>query len=98
MTNKMVARVFLRARITELWRFKAHKVENNDKEDNLSFFKPGLWQTGFLRCRKEWYHFQQKLIVTPNKNAEKMFLVLLPGNFLPSNNTDIQINNHTETL
>ena len=32
----------LRTRITELWRFKAHKVENKDKEDGLLFFKPSL--------------------------------------------------------
>ena len=37
----------LQARITELWQLKAHKVENNDKEDGLLFFKPA---DGFFRC------------------------------------------------
>ena len=38
-------RFSLRTRISELWQFKAHKVENTDIEDGLLFFKPGLWQT-----------------------------------------------------
>ena len=31
------------------------------EEDHLAIFKPGLWQTG---CGKEWYHFQQELMVS----------------------------------
>ena len=48
---------FLQARIAELWRFKAREVKNSDKEDDLSFFKPGLWQTSSFGCVEEWYHF-----------------------------------------
>ena len=36
-------RFILRAKIAELWWFKASKVENDDKENKLLFFKPGLW-------------------------------------------------------
>ena len=46
-------------------------MENNDKKDKLLFFKPGLWQRGYLDAAKngtifskEWYHFQQELMVS----------------------------------
>ena len=45
-------RFILRASTAELWWFKASKVENNDKENRLLFFKPGLCQTGFLDVEK----------------------------------------------
>ena len=51
----------LQARIAE---FKSHKVESNDKENGLSFIKAGLWRMGFFECSKEWYHFQQELMVS----------------------------------
>jgi len=54
----------LRAWITKLWRFKARKREKGKEDDRLAIFKPGLWQTGFLGCSKEWYHFQQQLMVS----------------------------------
>ena len=34
------------------------------EEDRLAIFKPGLWQTDFFECSKEWNHFQQKLMVS----------------------------------
>ena len=40
------------------------KREKIHEEDRLAIFKPGLWQTGFFGCGKEWYHFQQKLMVS----------------------------------
>ena len=46
MTNKMVAKDFLQARIAKLRQFKVRRVEK-DEEDGLSYFKPGTWQTGF---------------------------------------------------
>ena len=41
------------------------KLENEKsrKEDCLAVLKLGLWQTGFFRCSKERYHFQQELMV-----------------------------------
>ena len=39
----------LQARIAELWRFKAQKLE---KDDRLAIFKPGLWRTGFSDAAK----------------------------------------------
>ena len=57
-------RFFLQARIAELWQFKAQKVKNNDEEDGPSFFKPLLNQMGLFGCGEEWYHFQQKLMVS----------------------------------
>ena len=33
----------LRARIAELWGFKAQKLEKLQQEDRLAVFKPGLW-------------------------------------------------------
>jgi len=53
----------LLARITELWQFKARKLEKDEEDNRLAIFKPGLWRTGFFRCGKEWYHFQQQLIL-----------------------------------
>ena len=41
-------------------------------KDCLDIFKPGLWQTGFFRCGKEWYHFQQELMVS--KTIVKLFI------------------------
>ena len=40
------------------------KSEKTQKEDCLAIFKPGLWQTSIFRCGKEWYHFQQELMVS----------------------------------
>ena len=54
----------LRARIAELRRFKVHKVENNDEDNDLSFLEAGLWQMSFFECGKELYHFQQELMVS----------------------------------
>ena len=54
----------MRARIAELWRFKAQKVNKIKEDDRLAIFKPGLWRMGFLGCGEEWYHFQQQLIVS----------------------------------
>ena len=34
----------LRLRIAKLWQFKGCKVENNDEEDRVAFFKAGLWR------------------------------------------------------
>ena len=34
------------------------------EEDRLAIFKPGLRQTGFFGCGKEWHHFQQELMVS----------------------------------
>ena len=51
MMNKMVARVFLHPRITELWWIGVRNIENVD-EDHFSFFKAGLWQAGFLNAAK----------------------------------------------
>ena len=73
MTNKIAARVltYELARIAKLWRFKAQKVVK--VEDNcLAVFKPGLWQMGFVGCGKEWYHFQQQLMVS--KTIVKLFI------------------------
>ena len=54
MTNKLVARdlSYELRRIAELWRFKACKMENNNKEGGLLFFKLDLWQTNFLDAAK----------------------------------------------
>ena len=52
------------ARITELWQFKAQKVEKVQEDDCLAIFKPGLLRIGFFGCGKEWYHFQQQLVVS----------------------------------
>ena len=62
MMNKMAARdlSYKLYRIAKLWQIKSRKVENNAK---LLFFKPGLWRTDFFGCGKEWYHFQQELMV-----------------------------------
>ena len=54
----------LQARIAELWRFITRKLEKDEENDCLAIFKPGLWQTGFFGCGKEWYHFQQQLMVS----------------------------------
>ena len=54
----------LQAGIAELWRFKAQKVKKLHDKNHLAIFKPGLWQTGFFRCGKEWYHFQQELMMS----------------------------------
>ena len=51
-------------RITELWQFKAQKVEKLKEEDRLAIFKPGLWRAGFFGCSEQWYHFQQELMVS----------------------------------
>ena len=61
----------IKARIAELWRFKARKVKKLQEEDRLAIFKPGLRQTGFFGCGKEWYHFQQELMVS--KMMVKLF-------------------------
>ena len=37
---------------------QSSQVENNDNEDGVLFFKPGLRQTGFFGCGEEWYHYQ----------------------------------------
>ena len=74
MPNKMAARVLsfnLQTRITELWWFKAQKVEKLHKEDSLAIFKPNLWWMGFFGCGQEWYHFQLELIVS--KMMVKLF-------------------------
>ena len=42
----------LRARIAKLWRFKARKLEKDEKDDSLAIFKPGLWWTGFSDVAK----------------------------------------------
>ena len=42
----------LRARIAELWRFKARKLQNNKENSRLVIFKPGLWRTGFSGTAK----------------------------------------------
>ena len=34
----------LRARIAELWQFKARKLEKGEEDDRLAIFKPGLWR------------------------------------------------------
>ena len=52
------------ARIAKLWQFKARKVKKLQEEDCLAIFKPGLRQTGFFGCGKEWYHLQQELMVS----------------------------------
>ena len=54
----------LRARIAELWKLKARKMQKLHKENRLTIFKPGLWQTGFFGCSEEWYHFHQQLMVS----------------------------------
>ena len=51
MANKMAASFNLRTRITELWRFKAQKVEKL-YEDHLAIFRAGLRQMGFLNVAK----------------------------------------------
>ena len=43
----------LRARIAELWRSEALKVQALEKDDRLAIFKPGLWQTDIFGCNKE---------------------------------------------
>ena len=53
MKNKMVAKdLFYELKIAELWQFKGYKVENGDKENGPSLFKPYLWQTGFSDVAK----------------------------------------------
>ena len=42
------------ARITELWRFKARKVEKLKEEDRLAIFKPA---NGFFRMRRRMVPF-----------------------------------------
>ena len=54
-----------------LWRFKARKLEKDEKDNGLAIFKPGLWRTGFFGCGEEWYHFQQLLMVS--KTIFKLF-------------------------
>ena len=34
------------------------------KDDRLANFEPVLWQTGFFGYGKEWYYFQQQLMVS----------------------------------
>ena len=38
--------------------------EKTVEEDRLAIFKPVLWWTGFFGCGEEWYHCQQKLMVS----------------------------------
>ena len=54
----------LRPRIAKLWRFKGCKVENNGEENHIAFFKVDLWLLGFFGYGKEWYLFQQELMVS----------------------------------
>ena len=42
----------------------AIQSSKNEKKDHLAIFKPGLWRTGLLRCGKEWYQFQQELMLS----------------------------------
>ena len=42
----------------------AIQSEKLQEKDHLAIFKPGLWRTGFFGCGKEWYHFQQELMVS----------------------------------
>ena len=43
---------------------QSSKLKKLQEEDYLAIFKPCLWQTGFFRCGKEWYHIQQELMVS----------------------------------
>ena len=43
---------------------QSSKSEKLQEKDRLAIFKPGLWRTGFFGCGKEWYHFQQELMVS----------------------------------
>ena len=63
-------------------RVKGLKLERWKKlqeEDRLAIFKPGLWRTGFFGCGKEWYHFQQELMVS--KMIIKLLLASLINSF-----------------
>ena len=44
MMNKILARdsFYKQGSPNYIWLLKAHKVEKDDEEDNLLFFKPGL--------------------------------------------------------
>ena len=61
MTKKWWPEIALCLRITELWQFKSHKVEKVDEEDHLSFFKAGLWKSGFLDVAKNGTIFSRNL-------------------------------------
>ena len=63
MTNRMAARdlFYVCPGIAELWQFKGCKVENFVEKDHLSFW---FMANRFIECSKEWYHFQQELIVS----------------------------------
>ena len=50
---------------------RSSKVKKLQEEDRLAIFKPGLWQMGFFKCSKEWYHFQQELMAS--KMIVKLF-------------------------
>ena len=43
---------------------QSSKSEKLQEEDRLAIFKPDLWWMGFFGCGKEWYHCQQKLMVS----------------------------------
>ena len=50
---------------------QSSKSKKLEEKDRLAMFKPGLWQTGFFECSKEWYYFQQELMVS--KTIVKLF-------------------------
>ena len=70
MTSKMTARV-LKYELGSPSYGDIKLVKKLHEEDRLATFKPGLWRTGLLGCGKEWYHFQQELMV--NKMIIQLF-------------------------
>ena len=51
---------------------QSSKSEKTSRRRSSSHLQAWLWQMGFFGCGKEWYHFQQELMVS--KMILKLFI------------------------